>query len=59
MRRIKSINVNVHPSFFEKMETLRKQYRDGGINLSQVKATNILAKNIKPIRKIDLIRRKI
>ena len=59
MRRLKPIEqvtVNVHRNLYMKMEEIRKQFRErNGINLSQVQVTNIMAKRIRPINKIDII----
>jgi hypothetical protein len=60
MRRfgIKPITIAVHPSLYEKMEGIRKEYRDKlGINLSQVQLTDIIARKTKipTNKKLDLI----
>lgn len=48
MRKIKKVHITAHRSFYDKMEYLRKKYREKtGLNLSQEQATNILAQNIK------------
>lgn len=58
MRRIKPVQVNMHPSLYSKMEEIRKYWRDkNGINLSQMDLTSLMAKKISPAKfnKIDLI----
>jgi len=52
--RVKSVCVNVHPSFYEKMELVRKELKEkNNLNLSQVEVTNILSKRIR-MPKINL-----
>ena len=47
MRRIKSIAIKTHPSFYSLMESIRKTYKDRcGISLSQTQITNLVSKNI-------------
>jgi len=55
---VKPVCVLLHPSFYNKMELYRKEYKDKkGINLSQVQITNLMAKRIRVpnLKEIDLI----
>lgn len=46
--KVKPVCIMVHPSFYDKMETMRRAYNDKGVlNLSQVQLTNIIAKRIR------------
>ena len=56
MRRIKSIHITAHPSFYKAMEDLNNRFiKQNGISLSQPELTNIMAKKIKINRIPDLI----
>ena len=57
--RIKPVIIGSHPSFYNKMEELRKEYESqSGIKLSQIQITNIFAKKInipRMCKSLDLI----
>jgi len=53
MRKIRPVIIGAHPSFYDKMELIRKEYQKAGIKLSQVQLTNIIGKKIR-IPKINL-----
>ena len=45
----KSICIGVHPSFFEKMEEIRRVYlKEAGISLSQKEITDLISKRLRP-----------
>lgn len=54
----KPVCVQLHPSFYNKMEDYRKEYQEKqGIKLSQVQVSNIMAKRLRvpKLKRIDLI----
>ena len=52
--RVRRVTIVAHPSLYNKMEELRKAYSSNGINLSQVQATDLIAKSWR-MPKVDLI----
>ena len=56
LRQVKGVKINVHENLYNKMEEIRKKYQEqGGIKLSQMQVTNIIAQRIKPINKINIL----
>lgn len=50
MRKLRPVTIGVHPSFYAKMEAIRKRYEENGIKMSQIDLTNIIGKKIKKIK---------
>lgn len=56
VRRVKPVFIHGHPSLYNKMEELRKIYQDqAGIKLSQMQVTNIISKQIKMPKHINIL----
>ena len=56
MRRLRyrPVTVQVHPNLYDKMEEIRKQFRENNIQLSQMELTNIIAKKVR-IPKVNIM----
>ena len=56
LRQVKGVKINVHENLYNKMEEIRKMYmQQGGISLSQMQLTNLIAQRIRPIHKINIL----
>ena len=56
LRQVKGVKINVHENLYNKMEEIRKMYmQQGGISLSQMQLTNLIAQRIRPIHKIKIL----